>query len=204
MRNTVLAIAAIACWAGGIERAEAAGGVHEHDGLYLNLEAGIGGLWTNVTATATGNDVKLSGGGGMLGVAVGGAITPNFVLAGRLWGTAAVNPDLTVNGQKGSTTDTSLGMGGLGLDLTYYFMPANVYLTATPSIGSLSVSEAGTSYKFDTGFAIRLAAGKEWWVSERWGIGLNVQYAHSSNKGKDLSGDWSTNWFGVAFSATYN
>lgn len=177
---------------------------HTHDGFYLNLEGGIGGLSSDVTATATGNDVKLSGAAGLFGIALGGAITPNFVLAGRLWGTAAVNPDITVNGQKGSTTDTSLGLSGIGLDLTYYFMPLNLYLTATPSIGMLSVSESGTSYDFDRGFAIRLAVGKEWWVSDNWGIGLNVQYAHSTNKGVDLSGNWSTNWFGVAFSATYN
>jgi len=204
MRKTMLAGVAMAAWLGGVSTARAAGGVHEHDGFYLNLEGGVGGLWTDVTSSVNGNHVELSGTAGVFGISLGGAITPNFVIGGRLWGALTNNPDLTVNGQKLSTTDTSLGLSGIGLDLTYYIMPLNLYLQATPSIGMLSVSEQGTSYDFDNGFAIRLAVGKEWWVSDNWGIGLNVQYAHSSNDGKDLPGSWSTNWFGAAFSATYN
>jgi hypothetical protein len=184
--------------------ARAGGLPRTHDGFYLNLEGGLGALSTSVTASNTGNDVKLSGAAGLFGIALGGAVTPNFVIGGRLWGTAASDPDLEINGQSGSTTDTSLGLTGIGLDLTYYLMPINIYFQATPSIGLLSVKEQGTSYDFDSGFAIRLAVGKEWWVSDNWGIGLNLQYAHSSNDGKDLPGTWRTNWFGVAFSATYN
>jgi hypothetical protein len=202
MRDLVKAAVVVAVLGtAGVVRA--GGAPHTHDGFYLNLEAGLGGLSTSVTATNTGNDVKLSGGAAMFGIALGGAVTPNFVIGGRLWGAAASNPDLEINGQGGSTSDTSAGLSGIGLDLTYYLMPINIYFQATPSIGLLSVKELGTSYDFDSGFAIRLAVGKEW-VSDNWGIGLNVQYAHSSNDGKDLPGTWRTNWFGVAFSATYN
>lgn len=203
MRKLFMTAVAVAVL--GTAGAARAGGLpHTHDGFYLNLEGGIGGLSSSVTATTTGNDVKVSGAAGVFGLGLGGALTPNFVIGGRLWTTVASNPDVEVNGVSGSTSDTSLGLTGIGLDLTYYLMPINIYFQATPSIGMLSVKEQGTSYDFDSGFAIRLAVGKEWWVSDNWGIGLNLQYAHSSNDGKDLPGTWRTNWFGVAFSGTYN
>ncbi len=209
MRKAVAAIVALAGWAGGISRADAAGGVHEHDGFYLNMDLGVGGMSSSAgiqDPTFGSLDTKMSGGAGEFSIALGGAVTPNFVLAGRYWGVAVPSPSLDVNGQSaGSQSDTTLGLSGIGLDLTYYFMPVDLYLTATPSFGMLSVQSAGTTYKTDTGFALRLAAGKEWWVSDNWGLGLNLQYAHSSNKDQGTNAPtWGTNWFGVAFSATYN
>ncbi len=177
---------------------------HTHDGFYLNLEAGAGGL--SSSASQGGVDAKLSGAAGMFGIGLGGVVAPNFIIGGRFWGMAASEPDFTVNGQKTTVSGSSETVGGIGVDLTYYFMPIGIYVQATPSIGFMSASDSSFDYKFDSGFAIRLAAGKEWWVSDNWGIGFNVQYAHSSNKDKDLltGATWGTNWFGVAFSATYN
>jgi hypothetical protein len=199
MRKMVLAAVAMACWAGGITRAQAAGGVHEHDGLYLNMDLGGGGLTSRNSAI----DYTLSGGAGSFSIALGGALTPNFVIAGRYWGVAVSSPSLNAQGVSyGSASDTTLGLSGIGLDLTYYFMPLNLYLTATPSFGIVSLQASGTTYKTDNGFALRLAAGKEWWVSDNWGVGIDLQYAHSSNN--DAGTSWASNWFGVAFSATYN
>ncbi len=203
MRKFLLATMATAVlgWAGV---ARASGARHTHDGLYLNLEGGFGAL--SSSASQAGTDIKLSGPAGIFGVGLGGSLTPNFVIGGRLWGMLVSSPDVEINGVKYSTTsDTSLDLTGIGLDLTYYVMPLNLYLQATPSVGMLSVKESGTSYDTNSGFAIRLAVGKEWWVSDNWGLGLNVQYAHSSNKDKGTNPPtWGTNWFGVAFSATYN
>ena len=202
MRRLMLtAVAMAVLGAGGVARA--GGAIHTHDGLYLNLEGGFGAL--SSSASQGGFDVKLSGVGGMFGIGLGAAITPSFVIGARYWGIAVVEPDVEVNGQTASTTDTTLALSGIGIDLTYYVMPLNLYLTATPSIGMLSVDVGGTTLETDNGFALRLAVGKEWWVSDNWGIGLNVQYAHSSNKDQGTDPPtWGSNWFGVAFSATYN
>jgi hypothetical protein len=197
-----MAVAAVALGTASVAWAGPA--PHTHDGFYLNLELGVGGL--SSSGSQAGVDAKLSGTAGVFGIALGGAVAPDFIIGGRFWGVGVSNPDFTVNGQKISTTNTSQSMGGLGLDLTYYVMPIGIYLQATPSIGVLSASDSAQTYGFDNGFAIRLAVGKEWWVAENWGLGFNVQYAHSSNKDKDLltGATWGSNWFGVAFSATYN
>ncbi len=204
MRKILMAFVAMVLSAGGVARAQGSGGVHTHDGFFLQLDGGIGSMATS--ASQGGVDAKLSGTAGEFSITLGGALTPNFVIGGQLWGIAVSSPDVEVNGQSlGSASDTTLGLSGIGLNLTYYVMPLNLYLSATPSIGSLSTKVSGTTYDTKNGFALRLAVGKEWWVSDNWGIGLNVQYAHSSNQDTGTNPPtWGTNWFGAALSATYN
>ncbi len=179
-------------------------GYHEHDGFFLQLDLGLGAMSSK--ASSGGTDVELSGTAAQFSLALGGALTPNFIVAGQLWGVTVSSPEVKVNGQSlGSVSDSSIGLSGIGLNLTYYFMPLNFYLSATPSIGRLTAKQGGQSADTKNGFAIRLAAGKEWWVSDNWGVGLNLQFAHSSNEDTGTNPPtWGTNWFGVAFSATYN
>jgi hypothetical protein len=45
----------------------------------------------------------------------------------------------------------------------------------------------------------------EWWVSDNWGIGFNAQYAHGSNEDQGTNpATFNTNYFGAAFSASFN
>jgi hypothetical protein len=205
MKRLFLAAAAAAAMLAA-PAARAQSGIHTHDGFYLHLEGGLGGFGTS--ASAVGNDLEFSGTGGVFAIGLGGAVTPNLVLAGQLWGTSVSNPTYKQNGVKFDTTDTSVGLSAIGLEVTYYVMPVGLYLSAVPSIGTLSSKVNGASASTQRGFALKLAVGKEWWVSDNWGIGLNVQYAHGTNKDKDEPGlptpSWTTNWFGVAFSATFN
>jgi hypothetical protein len=189
-------------------------GFHTHDGFFLQMNGGFGGLSSK--ASAGSDSVEASGGGGFFSLALGGALTPNFVMAADFWGASVSNPDVKLNGSSlpsctSSTvgtckrSDASFGLSGIGVNLTYYFTPSNFYLSAVPSIGTLTTTSSNGSSTTKNGFAFRLAAGKEWWVSPNWGLGLNVQLAHSSNEDSDSSSAvWATNWFGVAFSATYN
>ncbi|HTN51339.1 MAG TPA: hypothetical protein VML50_02960 [Anaeromyxobacter sp.] len=205
MKRALLAVFAVVSLAGaGLARAQApapAGyvprGYHQHDGFFLQLDLGGGGMGSSAL------DMKVSGGALQYSVAVGGAVAENFIIGGQLWGLAASSP--TVSNSVGSGSADSLNFTGFGVNLTYYFMPVNIYVSATPSIGTLSLSANGLTGSTNSGFAMRLAAGKEWWVSTDWGLGFNIQYAHASNADKGAGAPtWSTNWFGVAFSATYN
>jgi len=200
-RNGLLAIAALSLLsAGGVARAQ---GVHEHEGFYLHLDLGGGGM--NTSTTQAGTKLEFSGGAGQFSVAVGYNVVPNFIIAGQLWGVSASSPDFEINGTKVPTTDITLDLSAVGVNFTYYFMPIDIYLSATPSIATATLKSGGTEFKTDSGFAIRLAAGKEWWVSDNWALGLNVQYAHSSNEDQGPAAPtWDTDWFGVAFSATYD
>jgi hypothetical protein len=208
MRKSLLIMAAAATLgAGGVARAQPLGavrGFHEHDGFFLQMDLGAGPMSSK--ASSGGIDVELSGTAAQFSLAIGGVVAPNFIIAGHLWGTSVSSPDVKVNGQSfGSVSDTTLSLSGIGVNLTYYFMPINIYISATPSIGALSVKQGGQTFDTKNGFAIRLAAGKEWWVSDNWGLGLNLQFAHSSNEDQGTNPPtWSTNFFGLALSATYN
>jgi hypothetical protein len=216
MRKFLLTMVAMAVLgAGGAARAQGAPaapaapkGFHTHDGFFLQMDLGLGALSSKsgtftVPLVGTG-ELKFSGTAGEFSLALGGALTPNFILAGHFWGMTVTSPDVEFAGQTGSATDTTQTLSGVGLNLTYYFMPLNVYVSATPSIGMLSLESDGSSYETKNGFALRLAVGKEWWVSDNWGLGLNLQYAYAGNDDKDGVTSWKSNWFGVAFSATYN
>ncbi len=202
MRRTLLTVVAAAVLGtGGVARA---GGLsHTHDGFFLQLDGGLGAM--SSSASQGGIDMKLSGTAGEFSITLGGALTQSLVLGGQFWGVTVSSPKYELNGVSYGSADTTLGLSAFGLNVTYYVMPLNLYLQATPSIGILSAKSGGSSASTENGFAIRLAVGKEWWVSDNWGIGLNVQYAHASNKDKGTNPPtWATNWFGVAFSATYN
>ncbi|MBI5066999.1 MAG: hypothetical protein HZB56_02085 [Deltaproteobacteria bacterium] len=178
---------------------------HRHLGFFLQLDLGIGGQKATWTDTFDGAQ-KLSGDGGTFSVAVGGALVENLILAGHLWAFAAPEPDYTIAGQRVSTAgrEITLGLSGIGLNVTYYVMPANVYLSVTPSAATASLQQSGTSQRSERGFGLRAAIGKEWWVGSHWGVGLNVQAAFARNGNGPSSGRIQSSAVAVAFSATYN
>jgi hypothetical protein len=153
---------------------------------------------------------RISGGGLTSALAVGGAITPNLIIGGQLWGTAVPRPKVTDSGAGGGRADPSndftYGVVGLGPIIKYYVMPANVYFAVTPSVACLTV----TALSFDAegtkwGLGLRLAAGKEGYVSERWGMGvagvLDLASATAGFGAQDPT--WRTVGGGIAFTASY-
>lgn len=203
MNKTMLALVAGLTLAAGSAAQAQVPGFHRHDGFFLQLDGGFGRMSSSASDSFFG-DLEFSGASGQFSVAVGAAVVENFVLAGHFWGVSVSNPDLKSNGVTVASADSAT-LSGFGLNLTYYFMPANIYVSVTPSIATLSVESGGQSGETNNGFAIRLAAGKEWWVSDNWGVGFNLQFAHSSNEDKGAGAPtWGTNWFGAAFSATFN
>jgi len=176
-------------------------GYQTHDGLYLSLGLGVGSLASS--SSSSGIDLEISGTGPVLNLAFGGALNPNVLIGGRIFSAAASDPSVKVNGTNLGSADGTNGLVGYGFDLVYYFNPANIYLGVSPALTRLNFTDsAGDTGSTDLGFGLRLAAGKEWWVSDNWGIGLNLEYIRSSNK--DAGDTVGTNWFGVALSATFN
>jgi hypothetical protein len=93
-------------------------GFHEHDGFFLQMEL-AGGVLSD-KYTSMGNAYELSGPAAGFSVAVGGAVLPNFILAGQLWLVSVSSPTVKENGQSFSTPgDTSLDLSGVGVNLTY-------------------------------------------------------------------------------------
>jgi len=192
----VAALVAAATLAAAPARAQ----VHTHDGFFLRMDLGVGGMASR--ADVGPSEVEFSGGAGEFSIAVGGAVAENLILAGHLWGASTEDPAVKVDGHDIGDANGTLSLSGLGLNVTYYLMPANVYFSVTPSLTTLSLESRGRTYDTDRGFGLHLAVGKEWWVSDNWGLGLNGQVAVSGNE--DAGDTWTTAWVGIAFSATFN
>jgi hypothetical protein len=175
-----------------------------HHGLFLRPDLGVGYL------TASASDptaaVTLSGAAGSFGFSLGGTIAEGLILAGHVWDWNAVNPSVTVNGQSGSSSNTSLTLIAIGPELDYYFMPSNIFIGGTLALSRGSLGVNGNSYNTEVGFAAQFAVGKEWWVSDKWGLGLKGQFVVSSNKDSAAGNapTWTGYAFGASFSATYN
>ena len=197
-------------------------GSHEHEGLFLRLSLGGGaaGAKYRERLGERVSDVKTRGLAIAFDAALGGRVVGNFILHGNL---SFINADSNreVDGVKDGSYDaigTSMWMiGGGG---TYYFMPANLYLTLVVGTGGfVETRDYDRSSDFDDdfdevqiesgpGFASSLAIGKEWWVGGRgeWAIGASITGAFYAAP-VDVAGVDSTalgNCVSVAFSATLN
>ncbi len=178
-------------------------GYQTHDGFYLQLGLGVGGA--NSKASQFGSSAEISGTGAVLNLAAGGAVNPELLLGGRIWSAVVSNPNVKFDGVDQGSAQGDFGLVGYGFDLVYYFNPSNFYLGASPAFTRIHVKDSLSDEYSDWGFGFRLAAGKEWWVSDNWGLGLDLEFVRSSNKFAGSGAPtWDTNWFGVAFSATFN
>ena len=101
--------------------------------------------------------------------------------------------------------DTQLNLYGFGIGVTYYVMPLNLYIA-----GSLGAADANLQIDGETrelrdasGTAINLMVGKEWWVSDNWGLGVAAQYYRIDMEYAN-DGELDANAAGLLFSATFN
>jgi hypothetical protein len=191
----------------GYAPAYAAAPDHVHDGFYLRLH--IGGGYAHMGGTdANGDEVAFVGAGGSFGVALGGTVAPNFIIFGNLFGVSLSDPDIQFNGTKTGTASGTTTLAGIGPGVAYYFQPINMYLSGTVAAMWFSAddSNGNSAYSSDTGFGFQGMVGKEWWVSQDWGIGLagEVLFSGAMKDKVDPTIKWGGTSFGLAFSATYN
>jgi hypothetical protein len=179
-------------------------GVHMHDGFFLRLAPGIGSM--SASEEVGSNKLEVSGVGGLFNFAIGGAITENFIIHFDASSVSVKDPTIKVNGTSVSTKDTTVSTTLIGGGFTYYF-PSNAYMTAAVGQSEAKVKSNGTEETSDKGFGVNIMLGKEWWVSDNWGLGIAGQFLYTScpvNAGSNTKVDYNTTSFGVLFSATYN
>jgi hypothetical protein len=190
-------------------------GAHEHDGFFLRFHLGFGA--SSFKTDNAGSSIEVSGGGGDFALALGGALTPHLVIYGELAGISTTNnPTLKLDGESRSSGSGSMGLSSIGPGAAYFFGDSNYYLSGSLSLAWLNFSSAlnisRTKDSSDTGIALRALFGKEWWVSDNWGLGAAVALTLASMKDEYLvlnngNGDtpsWSAFSFSLLFSATYN
>jgi hypothetical protein len=176
------------------------------DGFMFRFLFGVSGF-----AAETGHR-SLSGGGFDLGLAAGYALRPDLIL--QLDGIIAgpSDPTYRVDGEE-MDRNFSAGAYGLGPGATYY-AKYNLYATGavyaswllrtetvdTPPVGSEEVREGSRA-----GIGASLAVGKEWWVSDSWGLGVAGRgFLASMRDGESDDSTWAVRSFSLLFSATMN
>jgi outer membrane protein W len=167
-------------------------GPHQHKGFYMRLTTGVG-----YHKTSGDGDVSLSGVGGITTLGFGWALFENFILNADIWGSKVFSPKVSFPGGSADLNGSVL-VDGIGAGVTYYVMPMNLYVAASVGATMLSAEIDGTSLESDTGFGLNAVVGKEWWVSDNWGLGIAGQVFYGKH---DPS---STIAGGLLFSATYN
>jgi len=172
-----------------------------HFGFYIRPDVGFG------YQTSSESGVSLSGPAASIGLAIGGALSENSILAGHLFGSGVSNPSVSGPGISGTANDTTFTMSGIGLQYTRYFMPSNLYLSTTLALTRMRSSTPRGDFDSDSGIGGRVSFGKEWWVGDHWGLGLVGHLSFSANQDPVPGGGSNslTTWaFSAAFSATYN
>jgi hypothetical protein len=174
---------------------------HAHDGFYMRLSLGGGG------ASSSGAGEKYSGGSAAFGAAFGGAITEHLILYGEFFFHTVPSPTFESYGVS-QTVDADLGILGVGPGVAYYFMPLNLYLSGTFLLQQVQLSDPNDSSNSvnltNTGVGFSLMAGKEWWVSADWGLGVAAQFLFGSAKDRYVDARWTSKALAIMFSATYN
>lgn len=176
---------------------------HE-DGFMLRL--GLGGAAAAGTEVDLGTStLKMDGTGVNFELAIGGIVTSNLAIHGTLMGWGITEPDVELTGfPEGANLPADLILSGAGAGLTYFIMPVNIYLTGTVGFSQLTISEGAVSVNSSTGFMFEAAVGKEFFVSDRWGIGFAVGINYHSIPEEGIDENWTGVSIPIRLSATLN
>jgi hypothetical protein len=186
--------------------ATAHAGSKKHDGLALRLSLGFG--YSSSSESYEGNDFSVYGVSAPMSIAIGYTVTENLIINADIFGAGVINPTFKLNGQSASLDNTSITHAAFGVGFTYYIMPSNMYIAG--SIGcaqsqlKTTIGNVTNKHETEMGLGVNLMIGKEWWVSDNWGLGLAGQFIYLSPKDKNVDSYLNTIAFGLLFSATYN
>lgn len=179
---------------------------NRHDGFFLRFHLGLGSGEVVYEDYLPGEDLVFSGWTNSFNVQLGFAIVDNVIIHGLLASYAMQDPDVELGGASASTTDTELSIVELGIGMTLYAMPSNIYFSASLTFPEATLKVDTIEGSSDTGMGVYAAIGKEWWASENWGLGiaLFLHYGVMPDQPPYEDHDIKSLIFGVAFSATYN
>jgi hypothetical protein len=174
-------------------------GARAHDGFFLRLTAGPGYAATIGRGTAAAGDggrdqvdpefqgLSLNG-----VVDIGAEVAPDWLL----------HAEILIEAQNRRAEGDWLEAGWLltGVGATRYFMPHNLFVTGALGLATtwyVVHSEVPRSEGSDetrdlartdvaTGVGAVLTLGKEWWVSDNWGLGIAVQGTYAFCRNDDI------------------
>src|SRR5262249_37669586 len=135
-----------------------------------------------------------------------GAVTENAVIHARIADFFEFSPHVTLNGHDEGDANASVGGVFVGPAFTYYFMPVNIYLTGAVGISWIrAVNGSSNEYTSNIGLGLNADIGKEWWISDDWGLGMAARFwfTHATDKDSGLDIKFDMTGVGALFTATY-
>lgn len=172
-----------------------------HEGFFLRFLVGGG-----PGSMEYDSDLTFKSTGGLFHFQVGTEISENLVVFGDLGGFSLIDPEVQWRGVSITVKDSSVTLAGVGVGLSYYIMPANIYLS-----GSLLMTRTTFEYQNEKatsewGPGIFLCVGKEWWVGKKWSLGIAGFFDGGWMKDQEdywgYQADIKNQIFGIAFTAT--
>ncbi len=180
--------------------------VHRHDGFYFNAVAGTG--WANI-------DRMAMGGAGLFGIKLGGAVSDHVVLFGAIdtyWMFSPIMKTVITLGDKSIALSGNLDgyilMPNFSAGAGYYtdsnyFLLLSMGMAAWQIKSDVPQTTFGGTKESNPGSSLSLSIGKEWWISDNWGIGVALIGHGAINMSRGVYG--SGYYFaGIAVTATYN
>ena len=185
-------------------------GYHRHDGFYLSMN--IGPALGGAILSSGGDDLTLRGPSALIDFKIGAAVQENLILSFDVISRTISGPELEYQGMTATADDDfTISDPSIGIGLTKYFMPHNVFVSGTLGMGQyiMDDDESNTKYESEWGFALHAKVGKEWGVGKDWGLGVSGGYGLLVTKDKeDESGgdptDITTHQFYLLFNTTFN
>jgi hypothetical protein len=181
----------------------------EHDGgFFLRIAPGLGFSRTKIDDQF--DSLEFRGLSGVGDLAIGVGIGENLIVHATLFGWTVVDPTVEINNEEFETQDVTLTLYAFGGGVTYYLnSESNIYLTGSLGAAQITLEyddEFGrVSEDTDTGLAFELGVGKEWWVGDRWGLGVSgVVNFHSVPPVDEATENLSGPSFGARLSLTFN
>lgn len=167
---------------------------------------GCGPLYGNMIDKQLIGETTIQGPGLQVDIKPGLKIVPNLYLHGTFILNMVPNAD--ANGPYYHRKIKRLSEKLIGGGLTYYFMPANVFISG--SIGSAYFKIIDPDYSvYNTitgrGFSFQLKSGKEWTISDNFDVGISLTYNGSRVTHFTTGGDESltSNSFGLLMNITF-
>jgi hypothetical protein len=167
-------------------RADAPGALPEgpgarlHDGFYLRMAVGGGGMSSREHVASDGtSEPRLNGGGGAFETSIGGSLRPGFVVAGTLYAQSAM---------LGSVND-STGTHDMHRMTTFALIGATVDVYPRPRDGFHVLGTLGPAFmttieddrtnrrwRSNSGGGLSIGGGYDWWVGPQWSLGFLIRF----------------------------
>ncbi|MCC6834801.1 MAG: hypothetical protein IT213_07435 [Cytophagales bacterium] len=171
-----------------------------NEGMYLSMSLGPTSGKIEVVSSEEEDNLTIKGTGIALDMHLGGFISKNVALHGSMGVKSIIGPTVNTVKLDGKYIFDEVIFGG---GITGYTND-NFFLTGNIGLGSFSLDDGNSSVRTDFGFSFQLKAGKEWWVSPIWRIGIVAEYGATNLKDQyeNITDNWRSNCFSIRLCAT--